>query len=289
MGKWDLPRLVARVQTKLERVWNKGLTVGGTIWFLLVAFCFLVVAISPAMRGVGASWTTKAGWAQALAITWPALAAAAFLKFSETIRRKKGLNKLQRKRRRDRQILTAKAVHELGQFLRGEKVGDDVVFAIRKKILEAVVLSVAELLEMPTGDHLDANLLDFSTGDLHNMRVTCRSNPSRDLGIQYPVDNLVAWAAIRDRRISVVEDVDRDQRWEQIKHRPYRTIAAVPVTADGRAYGGLSLDSEIAYAFFGRSADIALQIEPYAAVLALTYAKDATYSDCRYDARTTHG
>jgi putative methionine-R-sulfoxide reductase with GAF domain len=102
--------------------------------------------------------------------------------------------------------------------------------------------------------------------------------------VSYPSDRLLGWDAIRNGRIALVDDIRNDLRWQVVRERSYRTVIAVPLTKGGRAYGAISLDSEVAYAFAGRTAEIAIQLQPYIALLVLTYPADAVSTECAFDA-----
>jgi len=55
------------------------------------------------------------------------------------------------------------------------------------------------------------------------------------------------------------------------------------VAKDKKAYGALSIDSELPFAFFGKGVEVAIDLEPYIALLACTYAEPDPSVDCGYE------
>lgn len=281
--KFDLARFGAWVQAKADRIRAKHVTVGGQIGAIVTIIAFLVVTLYPVMRVANLKWTSGGDLKKAMAIGWLPLLAAMYLKYSETFKRSRVWEKFQRKRRTRRQIITGKALKDLCVMLQSGQRTPQETQNIRESILQSAALGVEELLGLGSHDRVVANLLEFSNAELSTMKVVCRSMKERPLNIDYPRDNLVAWAAIQQARIKVVDDISKDPRWDAGEKKGYRTIAAVPVGFGGKACAAVSLDCEQPYAFYGRADDIAIQLEPYAAVLALTYGSDAHYHQCHYE------
>lgn len=281
----DLARFGAWLQTKLDRLSAKRLTVGGVTSAAVTFGAFVAVTITPVMRSEKLNWGSSKDLWKALTLSWLALAAALYLKYSEAFKRTRAWNKMQRQRRTSRQIHTGKAIKDLCEQLHldPKERSPEAIRDIRETILQSAAIGLEELLNLTQHQHVTASLLEFCSPDFKRMRVTARSSRDRSVGLVYAVDNLVGWKAIRDGRIRLIDDVTRDPRWEGIEGKTYRSVAAVPVGYGGKACAAISIDSAIPYAFYGRLSDIAIQLEPYAVTLALTYGPDAVYHPCTYD------
>lgn len=279
-------RFVGRAITKARFLLGKPASWGSLIAVGMTVLAFLIVTISPAMRAANGDWLSWGDWKKAMASGWIGLLGAAYLKASEKFKRAILWSTSQRRRRIRRKVTTTNGLRKLRtQLLPGEMEADKVK-EIRAAILAGAAMSVETMLS--SDNHaVVASLLDFSCDDDNKMVVVARSSMERPDGKLHDREGLVAWRAIKHGRFEVVDDISVDPRFERPQVRNYRTIAAVPVTADGKAYGAISLDCEVPYAFYGKAADIAIQLEPYAAVLALTYRVEDAHHECAYDASGT--
>lgn len=187
-----------------------------------------------------------------------------------------------REKERSRHIILGAAISKLKDQVAYSGTTSRALQSIREYLLDAAASSVSEALNLKK--ETIASLLDFSTGDTARMRVVARSTKERKLGEVYEVGKLVSWTAISNGKIAIVDDINNDSRFEKFGDRPYRAIAALPVTHNNRAYGALSFTSEVPYAFFGRSDEITIKAHPYLALLALTYDKKDLSCLCNYDA-----
>jgi hypothetical protein len=156
---------------------------------------------------------------------------------------------------------------------------------IRQNLLKCVNNAVSELLKEPH-ESICANLLAITSLADEELTVVARSNPHRDTGpsIQKKGQPHSAWKAI-ELGARIVEDDFRAvaKRLELPGTFPYRSIFALPVTHDGKAYGVLSIDSTAPYAFVDRETDLEYLVQPYLAALYLTFGADSQYYSCPYN------
>jgi hypothetical protein len=111
------------------------------------------------------------------------------------------------------------------------------------------------------------------------MTVSARSSTLREYRGEYAtVEAFLPWRAI-EKATMVIEDDYRER--EGLGPRVYKSIAAVPVTRDELAYGSLSIDCTIAFAFSGRRRLIFYQVRPYLSLLALTYGPSSITHPCQ--------
>jgi len=267
----------------IRRRLTKPLTPISIIAALATVLCFVVVGIWPVVRAQQKPILAWESWEAALELSWMAVLAAAYLKFSERIRLRHRYSRDKRRQLILRKLAASRAIVELHDNLAVKKTSTQDMRRVREALLECATISLQEQLALPEGEKLVATLLDFSSGDVGTMSVVARSSRARPVDVQYPSDRLVAWDAIRNGAIAIVDDIRDDGRWQAMGERSYRTVCAIPLTRAGKAYGALSMDSEMAFAFYGRSADIAIQVEPYLAVLVLTYPDESVSTECKYD------
>jgi hypothetical protein len=282
--KIDLARFGSWIQSRYDRICARYLTIGGASRFVLTAAAFFVIALWPTIRSEHLNWRTWGGWKTAIYFGCLPIVAGLYLKYSEGMKRSRVWDKLQRKNRTSRQLITGLALKDLCV---ARSANDRNMTDIRERIVQAAALGVEELLGLGS-QKVVATLLEFSGHDTSQMRVCCRSTKVRPSGILYPSEDMIGWDAIKKARIQIVDDVMQDQRCTHVTEKPYRSIAAVPIGHTGKAFAALSVDHEEPYAFYGRATDIAIQLEPYAASLALTYEPDAVYHACQYDP-SSHG
>jgi GAF domain-containing protein len=226
---------------------------------------------------------TVTAWTSALATSWPVLVAAVYLKYSEKFRQRNVLSKERRRQWVKRKLTSGRAMIELHANIASGRTSSKDMRRARESILECIVPGIQERLNLPDGQKVVASLLDFSGGDTRTMTVVARSTRERYVDVTYPSDRLVSWDAIQNGRVAIADDVKTDPRWQNLGGKSYRSVAAIPIYREGKAYGALSIDCEMPYAFLSREADIALQVEPYVAVLTLTYPEGSCSMDCKYN------
>ncbi|MDB5349330.1 MAG: hypothetical protein JWN86_577 [Planctomycetota bacterium] len=149
---------------------------------------------------------------------------------------------------------------------------------LRIDTLRCITSGIADQLEI---DHhtLTANLLVLTQDDPLTMKVVARSDPRRPSPRTHlAADDLLVWRAICTGAIVIEDDLRVS---EPEKNRPYRSIAAIPVTKGEFAFGGLSIDCEKAYAFYGEKDRVFCQCRPYIALLALTFSEASPYHKCQ--------
>ncbi len=262
---------------------RKPYTVAGLVFFSLTVLCLLVIGLAPSFRQPGFTWGSWPCWKQAVVVGWPGVAAAIYLKYAEKIKGQRAAAKRSLKNRTARKLASLWGITEICNLSKQSQFDWERLRSARESILTALGHSVEELLGLSDNDRVAVSLLDFSTGNMDTMRVVARSNKDRPVGAVYAVSKLVAWEAIRTGAVCVQDDVRRNPRWDSIGERRYRSVISIPITLNDRAFGAVSLDSEKAYAFYGRGKEIALQIAPYVGVLALTYGPNGVSCDCKYD------
>lgn len=278
-----IDRLIRRVATNIKLAVAKPLSAGALIGATVTLTCFVLVAIAPNLKASGGKWNSPTDLWQAFSAGWLAIVAALYLRYSERFRRTFMWAKEQRTRRRSRKLICGLALREFGLDSRSSHSGEKMA-QLRQKLLQASSLSVASIV---TSQHIDiaANLVLFCEDDPTQMSVVARSTHERGRGSRHKRDGMAAWHCIQTGEVCIFDDVNSDPRCAHLlsQNRNYRTVVAVPVTIGSKAYGAISLDSPIPYLFFGKASDIALQLEPYIALLAMTLRGDEPSEECKYE------
>lgn len=270
-------------RANLRRFFIKPLNRLSILWWLFLAGLVILVGVAPVMREPGRSWLVWGDWIASFKLTGPALLAGLLLKWLERVRLRLGFTKALKRYSRRRKLCTARAVMELYQNSRNGKWSKADILHVREMILQCLPSSVAQIIGVDEPDTIVATLLDFSGGSTEKMTVAARSTSERPREIQYDSKTLVAWDALSNNRVVVEHDVQKSARWRGVGHRTYSSVIAIPIVMEDRGIAALSIDSPDAYAFAGRAAEIEISVQPYIAVLALTYPVDSTHVKCQYD------
>lgn len=267
----------------VNRRLSNPFTLGGSIGFVVMTLAFVAIAIAPTMREATHSWLSWKSWTAAFSAGWLALIAALYLKLSERFGRHRTQGKEFRKRRRYASMSLNRGIIEIAEATKANKTDWEDLRSERAKVLASAAAAAKNLLNLGEKEQFVATLVDFSTGDTGIMRVVARSTSDREVGIEYPIDRMLAWDAIRNGDAAVLDDIKDDLRWQNVGERQYRSVIAFPLVRDGKAFGALGLDSEIAYAFYGTKKELAVELQPYLAVLLLTYPTESVSCVCTYD------
>jgi hypothetical protein len=205
---------------------------------------------------------------------------AAYLKFSEKWKRTKKLEVFGQRKLARRKLTASRIITALtsGSHINSKPANVD---KIRSDILQCITATIEDMLDLDEGQRLVANLLDFSTGTLDKMRVVARSSAERHVGSEHPSKFLVAYDAIIQERVEVVDDIQDHPYWNGL-HRPYRSVLAIPICRNGKAFGAMSIDSEAPNVFTGVANEVVSMIVPYLSMLAATYADTEVCSECNY-------
>lgn len=265
-----------------SRVWARLRSIGEAKLsslprILLIFACFITITIAPILRMNQAPNDARPYWVFFLSHAWYLFLAAIILRFEDKFKKRSTIEK---SRRHAWEVRKSKAAQVVSQLqLKAPKTSKR---SFRTAVLECVATSVAELLNRPP-ESIHANLLDFSTGDRDRMAVVARTDLRRHLPQTYPVtDDFGPVMAIRRSIAWIEDDVKDDPRWQDLGRRSYRSIISIPVTQGGAAFGALTIDCTEPYAFVHSKLDIAYQVQPYIALLALTYDADSLYLSCGY-------
>ena len=244
------------------------------IFILLALFGIVVTAIAPYMRTPGRSWSSWNSWRSSFGEGGIVLFCVLFLRYEEKFRKwykSRGATHIWKVR----MSTLEKIIDKLAHLDPPKKSA--VIQHLREDILKCVVSGISETLDLPI-DTLCANLLVLPESQPKSMRVVARSDDRRPIPVEYPaVDGLLPWRAIKNARMEVE---DNYQEREGIGAREYKSIIAIPVTKDGCAYGSLSIDCTMSYAFNGRKEKIYYQVRPYTSLLALTFGSSSPYYEC---------
>lgn len=246
--------------------------------FAATALAVYVVTVKPGGQAAE-YWTSQ---------TLLSLVAALYLKFSEKFKRLRSIDAPRSHSWRERQALLADVVEKLIRLNERDRSRPDKISPIRNSILTCIVSSVAELID-ETGDAFCASLLVFPGSRSEpeafppvRMQVAARSSAIRPLGVEYDCDDdLVAWRAIVESDVKVVDDIRESDHFVNVR-KSYRSVVAIPVTIGGNAFGTLSIDSRNAYQFVNRHDDLAFLVRPYIALLACTFHTEVVSVPCSY-------
>lgn len=283
----NLPRFVGRVQSSLVRISRRPLTIGTVFSTLFTSLAFLAIAITPELRRGSITWNDPSTIAAAGKGALVPILAALYLKLSERYRQLARADHSTKRNRIARKLTAGNAINNLHRYIRTGTSDASQLQSIREAILECVVHSVREVLQVADHEKVVASLVSLDS-DPEKMLVEARSTRERPVAVSYPKDQLVAWEAIRNGHIVTVDDVSQDSRWDPMGTRRYRAVVAVPVTRGGKAFGAVSIDSELTYAFFGRSAELSIHLEPYVALMSQTFKDSDRSIDCKYAATHVH-
>lgn len=280
-----LGRFIGKIRSLISRRLRRRPSFGSILSVLGTLTLFTFVGLGSFMQREHQSWGSFDSWKRGLKLAVVPIVAAAILKYSEKWKRKRGANRITRGLRRERQLTTSRALLEdLSSYLwRREPPPRSQIQQFRKSMLECVVLKLREILGLSENEPLAASLVELSSLKPRRLRVAARSIRSRDWRVEYSADDLLAGSAIGGAKL-VIEDDARRNNWRGLGPKDYRSILAIPVTRNGRAYGALSLDAALPFVFFGRARDIAVEMETYVALLALTFRSRALSLRCEYEA-----
>jgi hypothetical protein len=247
---------------------------------LAVLVCLAAPPIILAMQRSEHPWTGQA-WKTAVIWSLPGIFCAVYLRYEEKFR-KSFSRKTPSHNWEVRMADLAWIVDNLPSIMNGRNRAaiEWNREKIRERILRCIVTGVADVLDLPP-ESLTANLVEFVDEEKKMMGISARSDTIRPVGTTYACsDVFLPWRAIKCNSL-VVED-DFKERTET-GHRKYKSIVAIPINRAGVAYGSLSIDCKVAYAFSGRKSTLAMQVRPYMAVLALTFPPGGIYHECSFE------
>jgi hypothetical protein len=257
-----------------------------------------VVTMAPIMRADHQSRSWAGFVWHAIGQGWAPFLAATILRFADKLRANlKVLTGKTDPKWRWRKIRISTAIDTIHDRLIGDflvqELDEETLRHTREQILECAAEAIAEAIGC-AHEEVCVNLLDFSactsrktqrTGKSSHsgvMKVVARSMKGRRIGVTYSFNDLVSWEAIESNGIMSVDDIRNNERWSQSRNKSYRSVLAIPVSHEGRAYGSLSIDHEKAYAFEGYTSEIALRMQPYISLILMTYPSNAPSFLCDY-------
>lgn len=245
-------------------------------FLLLFATALVCTSVAPFMRGPSRSWFDVGSWEAAYREgAWVMVVCAVVLRYEKEFVRAFARSEVSHSYQ-TRMADLAGAVDRI-KTLDLRRPAD--VQHFRETVLRCVMSGIAEQLNLdPTT--LTANLLVLTDKGPRTMIVTARSDGIRPTGAEHvATEDLLAWRAIRSGGIEVENDM---RRAYPRSRKPYRSVVAIPVTRDEVAYGGLSIDCSVPFAFYGHRRRIYCQCRPYIALLSLTFGDSSPYHECRF-------
>lgn len=244
-------------------------------FFQLAALGAVIIqALGPYMRKAGRAWWSWQSWRAGIADACFVLGAVLYLRYEEKFRKYFNKRKLEHKWK----ARMARLARIIDTLKYPDQRKTQAIEECRREILVCVAEGIAEILHIPP-ESICANLLSLCAGK-KQMEVSARSDPIRNLKRYEAVDAFLPWRAIATGKIEVEHDYHER---EGLGPRSYRSIIVMPVTRNDRAYGSLSIDCTVAYAFYGHEPRIAFQVRPYLSLLALTYGDSSPYHECAFD------
>jgi hypothetical protein len=281
LSKFPLQALVkllhfVRFVEARSRRWRRDVTFGRLFYLAVMLTAVVLTAFFPFLRGVNRSWTSASSWRAAFwEGAWIIALVGLFLRYEKEFLRAFSKRKLPHAY--ETRMADLAGVVDRTASLNLKRPAE--IDAYRTDVLRCVASGIADQLDLPL-ETLTANLLVLSGKQPETMIVKARSNALRPTGREHVVDeDLLMWRAIGSGGIEVENDF---RRLKPELKKPYRSIVAIPVTKDGMAYGGLSIDCTTAYAFYGHRRLIFCQVRPYVAHLALTFGPGSPYHECRF-------
>jgi hypothetical protein len=240
---------------------------------------FVTVTIEPMIRQEGINVLKSDGF---LRLCWTygyLFLAALYLKYKDSIATKLQTDEKKRVAWKSRKILAALAI----QKLEPKVPKNTQLMDIRREVLTCVASSVAEMLDLPRALFC-ANLLEFTSSKFDEMEVVMRSQTHRSSSMpKHPVTpEFGPWRAIDEGRCVLVDDARSDSRWPKNPRPPYRSILILPITKNNKACGALTIDCTKAYVYALNGLNIEILVQPYIALLSLTFGTNNVWKECKY-------
>ena len=272
-------RFLAYLRVNSRRWWGeltfRNCTIGLLVWLAIIGASY-----APYMRVDGRSWRSFSSWRECSREGAILLVAGAlFLRYEKQFIRALAKRKVDN-------VYQVRMSALAGLIDRAQKINLKRLNEMDKMRIDALRIDTLKCVTSGIADQLGldpltitANLLILEDGEPRRMSVVARSDNRRPFPRTYEAtDDLLVWKAIRSGAIEIEDDLSVS---EPKKKRHYRSIAAIPVTKGENAYGGLSIDCEKAYAFYGERERVYCQCRPYIALLALTFEETSPYYQCQ--------
>jgi hypothetical protein len=273
--------LLSRATTAATSFPRAKLTFAGLASFGLASTAILLGPAVTILLATEGNPSSVNSWLVALSQSSPMILCGLYLKFSDRFFRTLGAQEEEKASWKYRMSLSSRVVQRWH-----EHCSTDDRIGLHQDLLECITVATGQILGTPYNS-LAANLTVFVGPDLQEMRVAARSarvhnSSSRRL----PTKEIAPGQALRQSTVYVVDDIRKAHEFAGVKQRWYRSVCCIPVcdAALGRAYGVVSIESDRPYTFFHRSADIAVNVQPYITAIRLTFdGRDPYYTACWYD------
>ena len=121
---------------------------------------------------------------------------------------------------------------------------------------------------MEPGGFVASLLIKTPTGAEETLMVIARSSDSRDVGLLYPKEGMLAWDAIERGQVQVTGDVTEE--YEGFEAKPYRSVISFPILVEGKAVAAVNVDHAFRFLFLERGLLFQTNLRPYLRLVALS-------------------
>ncbi len=256
------------------------ISLAGALLSAVTFVCFCAVTIFPVLLRGTYDLSSKRDWLKLLGVAWPLILAALYLKYKDPIERKLQADRDKRLGWKTRKLTSALAIQKMDFKI--PKYQSDLL-RIRTEILSCIASSVSEMHDLPR-ERFCANLLGFRKDDFSDMEVLARSEEHRFVSgaIHKVTQQFGPWRAIEESQLVIEDDVKNDPRWPENQRPPYRSILVLPLVRYNKAYGALTVDCTLPYAFASNSLNLEILVQPYVALLSSTFGPNNFFRVCTY-------
>jgi hypothetical protein len=108
----------------------------------------------------------------------------------------------------------------------------------------------------------------MAVGAEETLMVIARSSDSRDVGLLYPKEGMLAWDAIERGQVQVTGDVTEE--YEGFEAKPYRSVISFPILVEGKAIAAVNVDHSFRFLFLERGLLFQTNLRPYLRLVALS-------------------
>ncbi len=168
----------------------------------------------------------------------------------------------------DRKIRTAGIIDKLSLMFPKISMSQSELRQLRNEILHAITSSVASSLGMEAGGFMGSLLIRTPSALDQTLTVIARSDPSREIGIVYPKEGMLAWEAIERGQVQITGDVTEE--FDGFDSKPYNSVISFPIMVAGNTIAAVYVDQAFRYLFLDRGLLFQTNLRPYLRLIALS-------------------
>lgn len=140
---------------------------------------------------------------------------------------------------------------------------------LRQEILLAITSSVASSLGMDSTGFMASLVIKTPSAPDRSLTVVARSSNSREIGLVYPREGMLAWDAIERKQVQVTGDVSEE--YDGFESKPYKSVVSFPITTrEGTCIAAVNIDHAFRFLFVDRGLLFQTNLRPYLRLIALS-------------------